>query len=606
MRTLVALTILTFSTLSLPAADVDLAWRDKVDPWVLDTARSAGETECLVFLEEQADVTAAKALGSKDAKGRYVFETLTEVARRTQAPLIAELEQAGVDHRPFWIANMIWVRGDLDRVRSLAERPDVARIHANPRVALRLPPTDATRRVDAPQGVEPNIALVGVPDVFWSAGVTGQGVVVAGQDTGYEWDHPALKSHYRGWDGATADHNYNWHDAIHSGGGVCGPDTPAPCDDNNHGTHTMGTMVGDDGAGNQIGMAPGARWIGCRNMDQGVGTPATYSECFQFFVAPTDLNDENPDPSMAPDVINDSWICPPSEGCVDPNALLAVVENARAAGITVVASAGNSGSSCGTVESPPAIYDAAFSVGAINLFGEISSFSSRGPVTVDGSSRLKPDVAAPGENIRSSVRGGGYASFSGTSMSGPHVAGLVALILSAQGCFEGDVDAIETFIRQGAFPRTSSQNCGGIPGTRIPNNTFGRGTIRAVLPDAAQCSITLAGATVGVDAAVAVCTNQATAETVVVPLDADAFDCEAAGLAVTPLDQVAIRIRGTADGARVGSSVARIAPGRVACRNLTTGQSVPIPNRNDWDCTAAGLVADPGDTVLQVIRGRVD
>ena len=118
-------------------------------------------------------------------------------------------------------------------------------------------------------------------DQVWGLGYTGRGVVVGGQDTGYQWDHPALIGRYRGWDGAAASHDYNWHDAIHSGGGICGYDTTAPCDDNGHGTHTLGTAVGDDGGVNRIGVAPGARWIGCRNMNQGVGTPATYAECFQ-------------------------------------------------------------------------------------------------------------------------------------------------------------------------------------------------------------------------------------------------------------------------------------------------------------------------------------
>ena len=136
-------------------------------------------------------------------------------------------------------------------------------------------------------------------------------MVAGGADTGYQWDHPALKSQYRGWLGSSADHNYSWHDAIHSSSGVCGADAPAPCDDNGHGTHTMGTLVGDDGAGNQIGVAPGAKWIGCRSMDGGTGTPATYTECLQWFIAPTDLSNQNPEPSMAPDVVNNSWALSP-------------------------------------------------------------------------------------------------------------------------------------------------------------------------------------------------------------------------------------------------------------------------------------------------------
>jgi subtilisin family serine protease len=241
----------------------------------------------------------------------------------------------------------------------------------------------------------------------------------------------------------------------------------------------MGTMVGDDGGSNQIGVSPGSRWIGCRNMDQGNGTPATYSECFEWFVAPTDLDGLNPDPSKSPHVINNSWACPPSEGC-SFDSLQTVVENTRAAGIVVVASAGNSGSSCNSVSSPPAIYAASLTVGATNSVDDIAGFSSRGVVDVDGSDRLKPDVSAPGVSVRSSVPGGGYSFFSGTSMAGPHVAGQIGLLLSAQPDLIGDPDSIENIVKLSALPLTSSQDCGGISGTEIPNPVFGYGRIDAL------------------------------------------------------------------------------------------------------------------------------
>ena len=311
--------------------------------------------------------------------------------------------------------------------------------------------------------------------------------MVAGQDTGYQWDHPALIKHYRGWDGTNANHNYNWHDAIHglnfhnTGDNPCGYDLTAPCDDLSHGTHTMGTMVGDDGAGNQIGMAPGAKWIGCRNMERNWGTPATYAECFQWFLAPTDLNGQNPDPSKSPDVINNSWYCPPAEGCADPLVLQSVVENLRAAGIVVVCSAGNSGPGCSSIDAPGAIYDASFTVGATDSSDNIAGFSSRGPVTVDGSNRLKPDVSAPGVNIRSSVPGNGYAGgWSGTSMAGPHVVGVVALLISAHPELKGQVDGIERIIEHTAVPRTNFESCGSVAGTGIPNNTYGWGRVDAL------------------------------------------------------------------------------------------------------------------------------
>jgi subtilisin family serine protease len=214
-------------------------------------------------------------------------------------------------------------------------------------------------------------------------------------------------------------------------------------------------------------------------MDEGFGTPITYSECYQWFIAPTDLNDENPDPGRAPDVINNSWGCPPSEGCTDPIVLKTVVEAVRAAGIVTVHSAGNSGPNCNTIVDPAAIYEASFTVGSTRENDRMSEFSSRGPVTVDGSGRLKPDISAPGENIRSSVPGG-YDFFDGTSMAGPHVAGLVALLISAKPELKGQVEVLEASITSTAKPIQVSQTCGGIPGDTIPNNSAGWGRIDAL------------------------------------------------------------------------------------------------------------------------------
>ncbi len=472
---LALVTVTTGPAIADEPADGD--WLAKVDPWVVAGDRPQ-PTEFLVFLDEQADLGEAAALPTKQAKNAFVYHALTEVAQRTQPAILEELRSRDVDFRPYWVANMIWVRGGLDTVRAMAERPDVAHVYANPAVrvdTIPRPPGEDPRSIET---VEWNIAHVNADDV-WALGITGSGAVVAGQDTGYLWSHPALIQQYRG--GPAGDHDYNWHDAIHSGGGSCGADSPVPCDDHGHGTHTMGTMVGDDGLGNQVGMAPTAKWIGCRNMDQGTGTPATYAECYQFFIAPTDLNGNNPDPSKAPDVINNSWGCPPSEGCTDPNVLLTVVQNVRAAGIVTVHSAGNDGSSCSTVADPAAIYGESFSVGATNSSDGIASFSSRGPVTIDGSNRLKPDISAPGVDIRSSTRDGGYqGGWDGTSMAGPHVAGLVALLISANPGLAGDVDTIEEVIEQTAVPLTSSQGCGGVGPTEVPNNVFGWGRIDAL------------------------------------------------------------------------------------------------------------------------------
>jgi serine protease AprX len=464
------------------------AWKEKVDPGVWNSF-GVGAGEYLVYLAEQADLRDAAKLKTKIEKTQYVYERLTSVAAQTQPPVISMLKKSGAQYRSFWIANMILVQGDQGLLQALAHRPDVARVYANAARHFDAPVNEISNRdlgrsPASAEGVEWNLQKVNGDDV-WALGYTGQGAVVGGQDTGYEWDHPALIHSYRGWEGSSADHNYNWHDAIHtnnpntSPGNPCGFDSPAPCDDDGHGTHTMGIMVGDDGAGDQVGMAPGARWIGCRNMEEGWGTPASYSECYQWFMAPTNLNGNNPRPDLAPDVINNSWSCPPSEGCTDPQVLLAVVDNLRAAGIVTVHSAGNSGPGCSSVSSPAAIYAGSFTVANTTGTDTIASSSSRGPVSVDGSGRLKPDISAPGTWIRSSVPGGGYAVLSGTSMAGPHVAGLVALMLSAKPELAGQVDEIENLIEQSAVPLGTSQDCGGTAG-EIPNNVYGWGRIDAL------------------------------------------------------------------------------------------------------------------------------
>lgn len=470
---------------ALSNSDSNDLWRSKVHPALFERAGS-GSLEFIVFLDEQADLSAAAAMSSKLEKGTYVFETLRGVADRTQPRVLEVLESEDADYRRFWIANAIWVRGGEELLERLARRSDVARLIENTKLTIEEPIPGG----DGPFGerswsedglgvVEWNIRLVNAPYV-WERGVTGEGVVIAGIDTGYDWEHPALKVQYRGWSGVSADHNYNWHDAIHSGNTYCPPDSPEPCDEGQHGTHTMGIMVGDDGINNQIGMAPGARWIGCRCWEPGAGTDISYvTECLQWIVAPTDLSGHNPMPSMAPHVVNNSWVCAPWEGCEDPNSLRTVIENVRAAGIVVLGGVGNDGPQCSTAFFPPAIYESYFSVGATTSTDEIADFSSRGPVTIDLSNRVKPDISAPGQNVRSTFPGGAYGSWSGTSFAGPHVAGLVALLISANPELAGDVDQIEEIITETALRLPTSQTCGGISGESVPNNTFGYGRIDA-------------------------------------------------------------------------------------------------------------------------------
>ncbi len=463
-------------------------WPQKLDAQVLGSTLAGESPQFLLVLKEQANLNALPSLGSKEAKGEAVYRRLTEVALRTQAPIIAVLEEADAAYRPFWISNMILVQGDAQLVEALARRPDVARLHANPWTKLDTVVWPSAQDNAANQtAAEWNIDLVNAPDV-WAQGVSGVGITVAGQDTGYDWRHPALKDKYRGWDGQEADHTYNWHDAVHeenpntAPGNPCGFDSPQPCDDDGHGTHTMGTMIGEDGPQNRIGMAPGAQWIACRNMEQGWGTPATYAECYEWFVAPYPQNGDpfkDGNPQKAPHVINNSWSCPASEGCSDPDILRNVVNNVRAAGIVTVHSAGNNGPSCGSVSSPAANYDASFTVGATNSSDFIAGFSSRGPSPQGSGLLLKPDISAPGVSVRSSFPGDDYGTLSGTSMAAPHVAGLVALLIAARPDLSGEVAQLEKLIQDTAVIQYSSEGCGGDGPQTVPNHTFGWGRIDA-------------------------------------------------------------------------------------------------------------------------------
>jgi subtilisin family serine protease len=451
----------------------------KIAPWVLEHTANGQQAEFFVVLTDQADLNQAATLHTKAEKGRFVYNTLLNKTQATQGPILQWLRERALEHRSFYIVNMILVKGTREIAEALATRPDVARVEGNPHIQNHFPQPEAAEEtppsLQRPSTIEPGIQYTHAP-LVWALGFTGQDIVVASADTGVRWTHDALKPHSRGWDGQNADHDYNWHDSIHdSVSNPCGNDSPFPCDDVAHGSHTTGTMVGDDGMGNQIGMAPGAKWIGCRNMDQGNGTPARYIECMQWFLAPTTIGGGDPDPTKAPDITNNSWECPASEGC-SFDTLQAAVEAQAAAGIMMMSAAQNAGPNCSTVENPPGIYEATYSVGALNTGTDtIASFSSRGPVTADGSNRIKPDISAPGNPTRSSTNtsDSSYAFFSGTSMATPHIAGAMALLWSAIPSLQHQLTASRDALNNSAVHIDSTQ-CGD---AGPPNNVYGWGRV---------------------------------------------------------------------------------------------------------------------------------
>ncbi len=419
-----------------------------------------------VIMREQADLSGAAAIADRDERLRYVYETTTEHAQRTQADLRATLGRFGVATQPYYLVNAIEVDGGPLVRLFLSSRPEVERVLENPQLRpLPAPPRAEPGAEPAPAGPEWNITSIGADRVWEELGVTGAGIVIGQSDSGVDGAHPALRDSYRGRAGGDA---YNWLDPWYG--------SPEPRDYGMHGTHTLGSAAGAGG----IGVAPGATWFACSNLARNLGNPARYLDCLQFMLAPY-APGADPlsagDPSLAAHVINNSWGCPPVEGC-DPGSLEPAVAALRAAGIFVVASAGNEGDRCESISSPIAIYDATFSVGAVDEGGNVTSFSSRGPVTVDGSGRTKPDLVAPGDEILSAAPGGGYARASGTSMAGPHVAGVVALIWSANPALIGEIDATEQILIDTARPYSGEGGLG-CAGDGAASNVYGHGLVDA-------------------------------------------------------------------------------------------------------------------------------
>lgn len=475
----------------------------QVSDFVKGELKAQGRSEIFVILKSQADLSGAKRIQDRVARLKAVYRALVQHANQSQAGVMTTLTAAaskkrGLRVQRFFITNAILVQGaDAELVNALSYHSDVKKIVGNKSSELLLPIQTESLSPFVSSGVGDNITASGAEQVWNQLSVRGENIVIAGQDTGYQWDHPALKQAYRGFKNGQVMHDYNWFDAVKAPFATkltaegrrkaklnkCGYDIAAPCDDDQHGTHTMGTMVGSDGGQNQIGVAPKAKWIGCRNMDSGTGKPASYLACFQFFLAPTPVKGDpftTGRPEYAPHVINNSWGCPGEEGCTGDE-MIPALQALTAAGIMVVVSAGNDGNKgCSSINAQPATHTQwILSVGAYNhRNNRIAGFSSRGPSAFNG--QIGPDLVAPGVSIRSSVPGSGYdgGMWSGTSMAGPHVAGAVALIWSANPKYVGQIDATKALLQKTSLGMTSSETCGGVSGSAVPNNTYGFGIMR--------------------------------------------------------------------------------------------------------------------------------
>ena len=455
-----------FVSLWLESAQAQTAAvNQKIEAKVMSDLRQNARSTFFVVLSEQGNMRSATAIRNWRLRGESVVESLKEVATRTQRPILNFLANANAEVTPFWIVNTIKVTtADEQLIRWLAAMPDVAAIKADQ--TWRIPEPQPGAQEPTIQAVEWGVARVRAPEVWDQFGVQGEGIVVANIDTGVQFNHPALVTQYRGWQGGEAfDHNYNWHDPS----GVCGNPSLVPCDNVGHGTHTMGTAVGDDGGANQIGVAPGARWIATKGCASNSCSTTALLSSGQWVLAPTDLNGQNPRPDLRPHIVNNSW----NSNSTADLFYLGTVQSWRSAGIFPVFSIGNSGPACNLAEAP-GTYAESFGVGAIDIMDVIAPFSGRGPANGFGGI-VKPNVSAPGVSVRSSFPTDGYASISGTSMAAPHVTGVVALLWSATPELIGDIAATEALLQNTAQFRSSTQ-CGS---AGPPNNVYGWGIVDA-------------------------------------------------------------------------------------------------------------------------------
>ncbi len=403
-----------------------------------------------VIFTEQVDTSAFATLNPLIERKTALYHELTETAKETQSDLRYQLDRWKIGYTPYYLVNGIEVNGGFLMREWLEKQPGVNRVLESPQLRP-LPeelPTTSGEVSLPPEGTLWNLEMIHVPQVWEELGVTGKGIVIGQTDSGVEGSHPELKQSYRGEAGSN---DYNWLDPWYG--------SYSPVDYGGHGTGTLSIEVGST-----RGIARDAEWIGCVNLARNLGNPARYLDCMQFMFAPYPQGGSaflDGDVSQGAMIVNNSWGCPRVEGC-DSGVFEPAMKVLKTAGIFMSTSAGNSGYyGCSTITDPPAIYEDVFTAGSVDKVGQISEFSSLGPVTVDGSNRLKPDLLAPGEQILMADLGGTYTFSSGTSFSAPHVSGVVALMWSANPALIGDIDTTKRLLIETAQPFNGVEpNCG--------------------------------------------------------------------------------------------------------------------------------------------------
>jgi bacillopeptidase F len=450
--------------------------------------KEKADTEKIVIEEKER----AKANQQSTQKAEFqqrssVVNALRETALHEQLNVLNFLEKESANGnadqiQSYYIVNAIAVTATQEVAEKIAQFPEVEKILPNETRYLTMPvpdlevssPSNVSLQLET-ENIEWNVERLNAPAV-WEMGFNGTGTVVASIDTGVQWDHPALKDKYRGYNAETGEveHDYNWFDATAS--------ELEPYDDQGHGTHVTGTMVGSERDGtNQIGVAPGSQWIGVKAFgSDGTATDADLLAAAQWILAPTDENG-NTRIDLAPDIVNNSWGGGPGldEWYRD------IVTEWRHADIFPVFAAGNVDSNNrggpGSIATP-ANYPESFAVGALDVGDDVANFSLRGPSPYD---EIKPDVTAPGQGIRSSIPGDEYIGNNGTSMAAPAVSGVIALLLQFNSNLT--IDEIEAFLMDTAKPLTDDD----YPET--PNNAYGYGLVDA---ESAALSVDVGVATI--------------------------------------------------------------------------------------------------------------